>query len=114
MPYITFGNCYRENELAKDNGERSSEQNHRQTEIERQMKYQQLLNAYDDKIIHGTRSLDQFYYHSLPDMKDRNKNQVVTRSFLGGKHGNGVTDNVECWPILTVDQLWLWVIDEGK
>lgn len=100
--------------MAKDTNEHSSEQNHKKTEIDRPTKYKQLLSAYKGKMVHGTRSLDQFYYHSLPDMKDRNKNQVVTRSFLGGKHGNGVKGDAECWPILTVDQLWLWVIDEGK
>ena len=65
---------------------------------------------------HKTRSLDQFYYHSLSgnDIKGRDENQVVTRYLIGGKNGDGVDRSRPWWPILGVDQLWLWVIDDGK
>ncbi|KAH8424345.1 uncharacterized protein LDX57_002096 [Aspergillus melleus] len=63
---------------------------------------------------HRTRSLDQFYYHSLSgnDIKGRDENQVVTRYLIGGKNGDGVDRSRPWWPILGVDQLWLWVIDD--
>ncbi|KAI9040728.1 uncharacterized protein KD926_007809 [Aspergillus affinis] len=63
---------------------------------------------------HRTRSLDQFYYHSLNgnDIKGRDENQVVTRYLIGGKNGDGVEKSRHWWPILGVDQLWLWVIDD--
>lgn len=66
--------------------------------------------------IHGTRSLDQFYYHSLSPSERlrRDENQVVTRLFLGKENGDGVPEGTNSWPFLTVDQLWLWIIDERK
>lgn len=64
---------------------------------------------------HGTRSLDQFYYHSLgrDDIQTRDENQVVTRYLIGSRNGEGVDSSRDWWPILGVDQLWLWVIDDG-
>ncbi|KAI1419254.1 hypothetical protein F5Y12DRAFT_278246 [Xylaria sp. FL1777] len=95
MPYVTFGYCYQR-------GKKSEFHN----------KYEELMEAYKAKTIHGTRSLDEFYYSSLPEMDERNQNQVVTRSFFGTPNGKGVPQGHQQWPYLAVDQLWLWVIDE--
>ncbi|OJJ50553.1 hypothetical protein ASPZODRAFT_206942 [Penicilliopsis zonata CBS 506.65] len=99
MPYLTFGKCYRDD--AKD-GE--ADKNCRD-------KYQQLLDAYKEKIIHGSRTFDQFYYDSMSDMKGRDASQVVTRALTNHHSGDGI-ETEPWWPILAVDQLWLWVIDE--
>src|SRR2546423_3036665 len=42
-------------------------------------RYRQLLDAYEGKVIHGSRTLDEFYYHFLSNMEDRNADQVVTK-----------------------------------
>lgn len=78
-------------------------------------KYNALLKYYEKKTIHGTRSLDQFFYNSVSDtdMDDRDQNQVFTRSFFDARNGDGVHEDHKTWPFLAVDQLWLWVIDEG-
>jgi hypothetical protein len=60
--------------------------------------------------VHGSRTLDQFYYHSLSSTETRDFDQVVTRYIE--------TKPKEMWErdgctILRVDQLWLWAIDEG-
>ncbi|KAI1174739.1 hypothetical protein F4777DRAFT_552834 [Nemania sp. FL0916] len=95
MPYLTFGYCYR-----KDSKFKPYET------------YSKLMDAYKDKIIHGTRSLDQFFYNALPETDERDKNQVFTRSWFGVDNGQGVPDSAKRWPYLAVDQLWLWVIDD--
>ncbi|KAI0895375.1 hypothetical protein F4806DRAFT_469061 [Annulohypoxylon nitens] len=97
MPYIRFGECFRK----KDEGNPASFK-----------RYQELMASSDR--IHGTRSLDQFYYHSLSPLERlrRDENQVVTRLFLGKENGDGVPEGTNSWPYLTVDQLWLWIIDE--
>lgn len=59
------------------------------------------------RIIHSSRTLDQFYYHSLKDTKSRDSDQVVTRY----THYESRVD--KALDILRVDELWLWVIDEG-
>lgn len=104
MPYIAFGSCHQKPTEAKmcidPPASRKS--------------YNDLMEVYKDKVIHGTRSLDQFYYHSLVDMPLRDRSQVVTRSFLKIKNGDSVDKSEVTWPYLVVDQLWLWIIDEGK
>ncbi|KAG4432903.1 hypothetical protein IFR05_011621 [Cadophora sp. M221] len=54
--------------------------------------------------MHFRRTLDQYYYYTLPTTEARDKDQVVTRYFE------------KTWPgddklVLMVDQLWLWILD---
>ncbi|KAK6084042.1 hypothetical protein SCUP515_01737 [Seiridium cupressi] len=74
--------------------------------------HERLMDSYKERIIHGSRSLDQFYYSSLKDMVSRDRNQVVTRSFLKRQNGDGVPHKDPKWPYLAVDQLWLWATEE--
>jgi hypothetical protein len=95
MPYITFGRWYRETTEASGHKPKYS-------------KYDKLTDLYKGKPIHESRTLDQFYYQSA-DVTDRNADQVVTKALLDKE----AIKSAESLPILTVDQLWLWVIDEG-
>ncbi|TGO43541.1 hypothetical protein BOTNAR_2625g00010 [Botryotinia narcissicola] len=54
MPYITFGSCHQKDAKTETyiDPPKSRES------------YNKLLEVYKDKVIHRTRSLDQFYYHS--------------------------------------------------
>ncbi|KAF7902233.1 hypothetical protein EAF00_002136 [Botryotinia globosa] len=104
MPYITFGSCH----------QRDTETKIYIDPPESRKGYNNLMEVYKDKVIHGTRSLDQFYYHSLEEMTTRDRSQVVTRSFFDIKNGDTVPESQRTWPYLVVDQLWLWIIDEGK
>jgi hypothetical protein len=67
---------------------------------------------YQGSILHGSRSLDRFYYNALSQekMDERDRSQVVTRGLLGK---DGAPEGTQ-WPYLTVDQLWIWVVDEGR
>lgn len=82
--------------------------------------YQGLLKAYKGDLIHGSRTLDESYYHSLADMEDmnhRNSDQVVTKRAqhlrIKAKEGKRPNKSLSKLPMLRVDQLWLWVIDES-
>jgi hypothetical protein len=65
-----------------------------------------------DECIHIRRSLDQSYYWSLPQTKDRDEDQVVTRYY--NKFPTPGMNPPDLAPLLMVDQLWLWVMDEGR
>jgi len=52
--------------------------------------------------LHVRRTLDQFFYSTLDDTDFRDQDQVVYR----------FTEKSEP-VILMIDQLWLWIIDEG-
>ncbi|KAH8802534.1 hypothetical protein F5884DRAFT_738128 [Xylogone sp. PMI_703] len=118
MPYLTF---------ADHTDQKLKEHNNKLAEI---YALKQVENSKKDsdrearkngKILHRSRTLDQFYYHSLKDTKHRDKNQVVTR-YINKKEkkneseeqnkseakGQPPRKNV----ILRVDQVWLWVIDD--
>lgn len=97
MPYITF----------------SLQQEH---EADERPEYHQLLRSYEEAnvVIHGSRTLDEFYYHFERDEKSeaerqrRNKDQVVTAELNDGVAAGAS----KSWTILRVDQLWLWVLNE--
>lgn len=66
--------------------------------------------------LHVRRSLDQFYYLSLKeaDIRARDRDQVVynfaKRKLLEQKKNTETHDH----PIVMVDQLWMWIIGNGK
>lgn len=89
MPYLTFAT--------------------RSTDEERKKRYDKLEEQYKNKVLHGPRTLDQFYYYSLSDTSHRDDTQVVSRYFE--EHSGSEKKPKK---ILEVDQLWLWVIDESR
>jgi hypothetical protein len=57
--------------------------------------------------LHVRRTLDQYYYHTLPNTEERDKDQTGIR--YHDKHLKW--DNRDLKPVLTmVDQLWMWVL----
>lgn len=73
---------------------------------------EKLIHTYlhEKPYMHIRRTLDQYYYHTMKDTTERDKDQVVYRYAK------------KMWPeehesvhnILMVDQLWLWILDGGK
>ncbi|KAF3024990.1 hypothetical protein E8E14_013975 [Neopestalotiopsis sp. 37M] len=80
--------------------------------FEKRQRYEALLEEYKDKIVHGSSTLDESYYHfgedesSLKDRKRRNESQVVTYSWLKDEKLGSY------WPLIRVNQLWIWTIDD--
>jgi hypothetical protein len=72
--------------------------------------YQKLFETYKDSILHGSRTLDEFYYQNISDaeISRRNQSQVVTRRVHSSLQGVQ-----KSWPIIRVDQLWIWMVDES-
>lgn len=99
MPYVTFGHC----DLSTQNDSDS--------------KHMGLLLNYDDRL-YRPRPLDRYYYDALSDdkMQDRDRSQVVTRELLKKEfiREGIVAEGTTKWPYLVVNQLWVWVIDDGK
>lgn len=67
-----------------------------------------LAYMFDEIPLHFRRTLDQYYYYNLLTTEARDTDQVVSRYFK------------KIWPeddnenlLLMVDQLWLWILDEG-
>jgi hypothetical protein len=67
-----------------------------------------LAYMFDEVPLHFRRTLDQYYYYNLLTTEARDTDQVVSRYFK------------KIWPekenenlLLMVDQLWLWILDEG-
>jgi hypothetical protein len=99
--------------------------------VELQLIWEYLMPGTD---LHCRRSLDQFMYSTLPDTSDRDKDQVYhkrTRRESGTGRApvtsydsliadelsiQGIEgyDHGEAGSVLVVDQLWLWVLDEGR
>ncbi|KAK0101622.1 hypothetical protein ONS95_006785 [Cadophora gregata] len=94
---------------------RPEEERRRKRRIEKIAELAQTSRSADDKLVlsymfhetapmHFRRTLDQYYYYTLPTTEARDKDQVVTRYFE------------RTWPgddklVLMVDQLWLWILD---
>lgn len=62
--------------------------------------------------LHVPRTLDQFYYHSLGDTDRRDGDQVIYRQQKKGL--KKTRTNPTQYMICMVNQLWLWVVDDGK
>lgn len=78
------------------------------------------------RVIHKDLTLDQYYYESLQDTNTRDCSQVLGRLFdrespktdnkgdRAGQSGqSGDTKDKLKAQILTVNQLWLWILDDG-
>lgn len=65
-------------------------------------------------MIHGSRTLDEFYYHFSSetrfqeDMRRRNLDQVVTKEI------DGDLESRSHFTALRVDQVWLWMLDSSR
>ncbi|KAH6880036.1 hypothetical protein B0T10DRAFT_519632 [Thelonectria olida] len=72
----------------------------------------ELLESYQGHPIHGSSTLDEWYYHfgvdhdSVLDRDSRNMSQVATRCLSGSASVKGL----EFWPLIRVNQLWIWTI----
>jgi hypothetical protein len=86
-----------------DKKKRSIEQLETEAGLER-LNWEKFLSAYlrDGHQLHIRRTLDQYYYHTLPNTEERDKDQVVSRYYNKFPKLTRVTT--------MVDQLWLWVL----
>jgi hypothetical protein len=79
-------------------------------------RYHELLKRYlhQHHPLHVRRTLDQFYYFSLEarEMDARDKSQTFSDYFRNKHSAN--THGETNFPILMVDQLWLWVLDNSE
>lgn len=55
--------------------------------------------------LHPRRSLDQFFYSSLPETTTRDKDQVVSKNTAHTRAGK---------KMVMVDQLWLWILEVAR
>ncbi|KAI1114783.1 hypothetical protein F5Y14DRAFT_412819 [Nemania sp. NC0429] len=62
--------------------------------------------------LHCRRTLDQFTYHMLEDTDDRDKTQVMLDWANRQQSQNKPSE--DGFPVLMVDQLWLWVLQKEK
>lgn len=76
--------------------------------------YEDLLEDYATKVIHGSHTLDEFYYHSCEEQEDlrrdvisRNADQVLSKTI------HGPIKDLTWWALVNVHQIWVWVIDES-
>ncbi|KAI0159896.1 hypothetical protein GGR52DRAFT_576635 [Hypoxylon sp. FL1284] len=83
-------------------------------------KHRELLDTYfnRDSPLHVRRTLDQFYYFNLDEeeMDIRDKDQTISKYYNTANNVNPGevptnTQKIHDYPVLMVDQLWLWVID---
>lgn len=75
-------------------------------------------------IPHGRMTLDQYYYTTLPDSTYRDQDQVLSRYLEWQeskyfKHNQMLSSgdlgqSGQSIKIFSIDQLWLWIIDEGR
>jgi len=114
MPYVTFADYV--NPRPEDHNDRLAEIYAPKKTQNSNSKIGSKSNVKNDwKILHRSRTLDQFYYHSLEDTQKRDEGQVVTR-YIHHYEGNKSKTPPGAGgkkAILRVDQLWLWVIDES-
>jgi hypothetical protein len=78
MPYLTFGTIPKDLNSTEGSSEPApviKDMNKFRT----MKRHEKLVDAYRGHVLHGTQTLDRFYYHSLSDMNKRDHDQVVTK-----------------------------------
>lgn len=95
----------------------------RPTVVPRTMQPQGADEKDPSKTLHERMTLDQYYYTTLPDSTYRDYDQVLSRylawqeseRFRGKENiSEKVGQNGLPIKVFSVDQLWLWIIDESK
>ncbi|KXH59628.1 hypothetical protein CSAL01_04179 [Colletotrichum salicis] len=81
--------------------------------LEHKRKYEALIDAYQNETIHGSLTLDEWYYQfassdakAVKDRSIRNRTQVVTKELPCSAR------NKSYWPLIRVNQLCVWTIGE--
>ncbi|KAE8356311.1 hypothetical protein BDV28DRAFT_117200 [Aspergillus coremiiformis] len=113
MPFLT---------VAQIPAETGSRHNHGQSVVSRTTQDPRSDETDPAKITHETMTLDQYYYSTIPDSTERDHDQVLSR-YLAWQEADGQKDDQvhpkgqsrgdELIKILSVDQLWLWIVDSG-
>ncbi|KAF4949398.1 hypothetical protein FSARC_13488 [Fusarium sarcochroum] len=122
LPYFTLSTECREPEAEPD--DKTSEIATKDKLGLSRETYDKLLDCYEGKVIHGSATLDESYYHFTmsqkkqdepqghqkspsqeKDRKRRNESQVVTKHI----HGKNVPKR-SSWTLVRVNQLWVWVV----
>jgi hypothetical protein len=62
--------------------------------------------------VHSRRTLDRFGYSMLSSTETRDRDQVSYRWAANGMGGQRLKRSAR--PIIMVDQLWLWMLEDGK
>ena len=115
MPYLTFST------EVQDETDKPDTKDQPEGALERLKKakgrYKELIRQYRGEVVHGSPTLDEAYYHFASDpqsdanRRNRNETQVVTKSLRSAeKRGD---KHLSYWKLLRVNQLWIWVIDDG-
>jgi hypothetical protein len=71
-------------------------------------------HLHTEKTLHPRRTLDQFYYPSLANTKCRDADQTISKWTGKPLPENGRSHAVDDSMLIMVDQLWCWVLDDGK
>jgi hypothetical protein len=114
------GNDSKQRRVASDSQTKVEDKKIKPEEVDQekiQNENRNLILAYlhHDDCLHVSRTLDQFYYHSLSPEKleGRNTDQVVFKYAKEVMKLRNQHPVLESYQICMVDQLWLWVIDES-
>lgn len=70
-------------------------------------KYESLIekDIFRDPPLHPRRTLKQYYFPSRKDLSEQDRDQVVYRD---------TSRTVFPKPLVMVDQLWLWILDDSR
>ncbi|KAI1417262.1 hypothetical protein F5Y13DRAFT_185336 [Hypoxylon sp. FL1857] len=122
MPFLSFSTYYEE-----DNRHDAEHTGRRPFKANKQSR--NLTNVYKDSVIHESATLDEAYYHfqladreAQRDRLARNRNQVVTKQLKlnpqkpeeDPQPSNAhlpERKEAKCWPLVRVNQIWIWTID---
>lgn len=120
MPYLSFSPHLREDPQVPGrtamgiDGNKDPEDAELKRISDAQAKFRRVLDDYEDSVVHGSPTLDEWYYHFAGDAdsntnrQDRNENQVVTKSLKGD-----VSKDMH-WPLVRVNQLWIWTLGDSE
>lgn len=114
MPYLAFSTQHRDDiDLGPTESPNSDKAKLEQVKKASEI-HKNHMQCYGGSVVHGSPTLDEWYYHFAEDPESTQERLYRNQSQVVNKNLQVDANQLAHWPLLRVNQLWIWTIDNSK
>ncbi|SCB63976.1 unnamed protein product [Fusarium graminearum] len=111
MPYLAFSTQHRDDiDLGPTESPNSDKAKLEQVKKASEI-HKNHMQCYGGSVVHGSPTLDEWYYHFAEDPESTQERLYRNQSQVVNKNLQVDANQLAHWPLLRVNQLWIWTID---